>query len=237
MTEQCGGAADRSTGYVAAVPVPEGLTEDRIARTPWQQADAWLTDALEAARTGPGIDEPTAMAVATVDAEGLPDVRECLLKFWTPAGPGFISSRHSSKAAHIAVNPVLAGSLTWPALVRAIRFRGSAVEVPPDAVARYWAERPWEARISACASRQSQPVANRDALERAAAECAARWPDHGRPDDVPVPDDCVGYRIECEQVEFWAGRRDRLHDRFRFTRVGPGDLNAPAAWSRVRLQP
>ncbi|HYO85238.1 MAG TPA: pyridoxamine 5'-phosphate oxidase [Dermatophilaceae bacterium] len=215
----------------------EGLSEDQVAATPWQQADDWIRQAEEMVARNEALHEPTSMAVATVDAQGLPDVREVLLRFFTPAGPGFVTSRHSAKAAQIAVNPVMAASLTWSPLFRAIRFRGGAQELPADVVDGYWGSRPWGSRISAWVSKQSHPIASRADLERQVAELSERWPDRGSPDDVPVPPDWVGYRLVCDEVEFWAGRSDRLHDRFRFTRIGEGDLDTGAAWSRGRLQP
>lgn len=215
----------------------QGLGEDELAATPWQQASSWVSFAEDRAGDTPGVHEPTAMAVATVDQVGLPDVREVLMRFFAPTGPGFVTSRHSAKAAHIAANPVLAASLTWPALFRAIRFRGAAVELPAEEVARYWSTRPWGSRIAAWASKQSHPVDGRQPLIERATELSRTWPDQGSPQDVPVPPDWVGFRIECDEVEFWAGRPNRLHDRFRFTRVGDGDLDQPLAWTWVRLQP
>ncbi len=220
----------------AASGVREGLTESELAPTPWQQASAWLADAQRAGALGQ-LAEPTTMAVATVDAQGLPDVRAVLMRFFTPAGPGFVTSARSVKAAHIAANPVLAAALTWPSLFRAIRFRGAAVTIDPAETGAYWRQRPWGSKISAWASRQSAPIGSRADLEAEVARLASTWPERDGQNEVPVPPDWIGYRIECDEVELWAGRRDRLHDRFRFTRVGPGDLDTPAAWSRVRLQP
>ncbi|MEO6018698.1 MAG: pyridoxine 5'-phosphate oxidase C-terminal domain-containing protein, partial [Knoellia sp.] len=97
--------------------------------------------------------------------------------------------------------------------------------------------RPWGSRISAWASRQSEPATSRAELEAAYAKYAVRWPDQGRPDDVPVPDFWGGYRIICSEVEFWGGRTNRLHDRLVFTRVADGSLDDAAAWSLGRRQP
>ncbi len=159
------------------------------------------------------------------------------MRFLDGRGPGFVSSSDSTKGVELAANPVLATSLTWPGLYRAIRFRGSAERIAADEVGAYWATRPWGSRISAWASKQSAPVASRAELEAASDRYAARWPDRGRPDDVPVPEDWAGWRVVPDEVEFWAGRRDRLHDRLVFVRTGPGGLDDPAAWRVVRRQP
>ncbi len=215
----------------------EGLTEDQLPTTPWPLVRAWVDQAVALAGERPELHEPTSMAVATVDDFGAPDVRVCLMRCLSPIGPGFVSSRNSTKAGQIAATEVLATSLTWTALFRAIRFRGRAREIPQAEVDAYWRTRPWGSRISAWASRQSYPVSGRAELEAAVARYAARWPDRGNPDDVPVPPDLVGFRVAPDTVEFWAGRIDRLHDRFRFTREGDGDMSTDGVWRWVRLQP
>lgn len=211
-----------------------GLTEDELAPTPWQQAQLWVDQAAARAETDPALHEPSQLAVATVDATGMPDVRVVLMRFFSPAGPGFISHRVSRKADQISAHQVMAASLTWSALFRAIRFRGAAVEIDSADTTAYWRSRPWPAQISAWASHQSQPTDSRTSLQAAYDECAARWPEGT---EVPVPEDWVGWRIEPVEVEFWAGRPGRLHDRIRFTKVGAGDLDTAQAWSWVRLQP
>ncbi|MBK7722430.1 MAG: pyridoxal 5'-phosphate synthase [Austwickia sp.] len=217
--------------------VGEGLVEEQLPTVPWPLVQSWVEQAAAMVATRPDLHEPTSMAIATVDEGGRPDVRECLMRFLSPVGPGFVSSRHSAKAAHIAATGVLATSLTWSPLFRAIRFRGPAVEIAQDEVDAYWGERPWGSRISAWASRQSHPVAGRTELEAAVARYAAQWPDRGGPDDVPIPPDWVGYRVVAEQVEFWSGRSSRLHDRFRFVREGAGDMATVGIWTWRRLQP
>lgn len=214
-----------------------GIVDDDAATTPWRLASAWVEAARTEARTNPAVYEPTAMAVATVDGDGMPDVRVVLMRFFDPAGPGFVSSTESAKGVQIDATGVMAASLTWAPLFRAIRFRGRVERVAPETVGAYWRSRPWGARISARASWQSHPVESRERLEEAHAQEARRWPDTGDPDDVPAPDDWVGYRIDCDTVEFWAGRPDRLHDRIRFTRTGAGDLDTDGAWTHERLQP
>ncbi len=215
----------------------EGLAEGGLAATPLDQVRSWVDAAAQAARAAGPVAEPDAMSVATVDAQGRPNVRTVLMRFLDARGPGFVSSTDSAKGAELAANPVLAASLTWPGLYRAIRFRGPAERIGADEVGAYWVSRPWGSRISAWASTQSAPVASRAELEAAYERYAARWPDRGRPDDVPVPDTWAGWRVVPDEVELWAGRRDRLHDRLAYLRTGPGGLDDPTVWRVVRRQP
>lgn len=214
-----------------------GLSEDEVAPTPWRQAKAWVDDAVERSRAQADVPEPYAISVATVDADGAPNVRTVLMRFFDERGPGFLTNTSSAKGSELAGNPHVAASLTWPAMFRAIRFRGRAVPLGRDEVTDYFGSRPWGSRISAWASRQSEPATSRAELETAYAKYADRWPDHGQPDDVPVPDFWGGYRISCDEVEFWGGRTNRLHDRLVFSRVADGSLDDAEAWSLGRRQP
>lgn len=215
----------------------EGISEERLLPTPWQQIRLWVDQAVAAAEASPERSEPAALAVATVDAAGRPDVRTVLMRFLDPRGPGFVSASGSAKGRHLAANAGIAASLTWVPLFRAIRFRGVAEVIDPDLLADYWEQRPWGSRIAAHASDQSQPAAGREALENAFAAAAERWPDTGERGSVPVPEDWAGWRIRCESVEFWGGRANRLHDRIVAERVGEGDLDDVASWRWQRLQP
>ena len=215
----------------------DGLSEAEVAPTPWQQAHRWVEAAVARHREFGDVPEPLALSVATADAACRPNVRTVLMRFFDERGPGFVTNTESTKGLEVAATGGLAASLTWPSMYRAIRFRGRAEPLSRGEVAAYFAGRPWASRISAWASRQSQPIEGRAGLEEAFARYAARWPDRGRPDDVPVPDFWGGYRIHCDEVEFWGGRANRLHDRLVFTRVGAGDLDDAAAWTLGRLQP
>lgn len=227
----------------------EGLSEAELAPTPWQQIRRWVAEADQRGRERDDVPEPRALSVATVDAHGVPNVRTVLMRFLDERGPGFVSSRDSTKGIELQANPHIAAALTWPAMFRAIRFRGTVEEVDRDEVATYWASRPWGSRISAWASRQSEPATGRAQLEADFDRYAAQFPDHGRADDVPVPDFWSGFRIRCTEVELWGGRRNRLHDRLVFVAVGAGGgvaaqdvaahpgLDDAAAWTVVRRQP
>ena len=164
------------------------------------------------------------MSVATVDAAGLPNVRTVLMRFLDERGPGFVTALTSTKGREIADTGVMAVSVTWPAMYRAIRFRGRAVEVDRAEVLAYWDSRPWASRISAWTSQQSEPIGSRESSRPPTPAARRSSPTTGGEDDVPVPDFWGGYRVVPDEVEFWAGRRNRLHDRLVFTRVGDGDL-------------
>jgi pyridoxamine 5'-phosphate oxidase len=159
------------------------------------------------------------------------------MRYLDERGPGFVTATTSRKGQELAANPAVAASLTWPAMYRAVRFRGRAEPLDPAEVEDYWRTRPWGSRISAWASRQSEPVGSRADLEAEYERRAAQFPDRGGPADVPVPGYWGGYRIRCDEVELWAGRRDRLHDRIVYTRIGAGDLGDAAAWRVHRRQP
>ena len=216
----------------------EGLSEDDLAlSTPLHQVRRWVAEAHARQAEHGDVVEPTALSVATVDADGRANVRTVLMRFLDERGPGFVTDLGSAKSREILATGSLAASLTWPAMFRAVRFRGRAVPVGRDEIAAYFATRPWGSRISAWASDQSQPIADRAALIAAYERYAALYPDTGSPDDVPVPDGWGGWRVECDEVELWAGRRDRLHDRLVFTRTATGDLDTAEGWTVHRRQP
>ena len=234
------GRVDDDSGRIAAARFDydgDGLAEEQLLATPYAQARRWVDDAVARSQVEKDVFEPLAMSVATVDAAGVSNVRTVLMRFLDERGPGFVTALTSAKGREIAANPVMALALTWPPMYRAIRFRGRAVMVDRAEVLDYWQSRPWASRISAWTSQQSEPVGSRTDLEEAYARRAAEFPDTGAESDVPVPDFWGGYRVAPDEVEFWAGRRNRLHDRLVFTRVGDGDLGDAASWSVSRRQP
>ncbi len=227
----------------------EGLSETELAPAPWQQARLWVDEADRRALARDDVPEPRALSVATVDALGAPNVRTVLMRFFDERGPGFVTSVDSTKGRELRGNGHVAAALTWPAMFRSIRFRGVVEELDPEEVEAYWSSRPWASRISAWASRQSEPATGRAPIEESYARYAVQFPDHGRPADVPVPDFWGGFRVRATEVEFWAGRRNRLHDRIVFSAVGAGggaaaadvtvqpSLDDAAAWAVTRRQP
>ena len=135
----------------------DGLTEEALLDTPYAQARAWVDDAVARAQVNPDVFEPLAISVATVDGDGRPNVRTVLMRFLDERGPGFVTALTSAKGRELTMTSAVAAALTWPAMYRAIRFRGTAVEVSREEVEQYFDSRPWASRISAWASQQSEP--------------------------------------------------------------------------------
>lgn len=172
--------------------------------------------------------DPDAMALATVDAEGLPNVRMVLLKSADASGFVFYSNAESAKGEELAANMKAAAVLHWKSLRRQVRLRGP-VSLLPDAEAdAYFASRAYQSRIGAWASRQSRPLESRFALEAAAAKYAAKF----ALGDVPRPPYWVGYKIAPIYLEFWSEGAFRLHDRLVFRRAAPD-----GEWRKERLFP
>jgi pyridoxamine 5'-phosphate oxidase len=218
----------------------EGLAEADLASSPYEQLTRWVEQAAEMVAGVADAPEALAMSLATVDAAGRPDVRPVLVRFLDDRGPGFVTDGGSAKARQVAANPAVAATIAWPRLFRVVRLRGYAEPVEAAVLAGYWAQRPWGSRISAWASHQSEPVASRGELAASFDRYAARWPDHGGADDVPIPPTWAGLRLRPVEVEFWAGRSNRLHDRLAFVALDPvarPSLADASAWTVVRRQP
>ncbi|WP_265443654.1 pyridoxamine 5'-phosphate oxidase [Flexivirga meconopsidis] len=215
----------------------EGLDESELPPAPWAVVERWVDDARIRQEERGDVPEPDAISVATVDGAGQPHVRTVLLRYLTPAGPGFYTNLQSRKGLDLQANPRIAAALTWPAMYRAIRFVGTAQELDRETVTEYFQSRPYGSRIGAWASRQSEPASGRIELEDAVAAYERKWPDTGSADDVPLPVHWGGYAVRCDEVEFWAGRASRLHDRLVYVRCADGDLANPETWRIERRQP
>ncbi len=160
-----------------------------------------------------GVAEPNAMVLATVSLAGpvpRPVARTVLCKGLSPEGVTFYTNYESNKGAQLAADPYAAASFVWPALARQVHVRGVTERVSAATTAAYWAERPRDSRLGAWASQQSRPVSSRADLDRALAEVTARF---AEVDDIPVPPFWGGYLLRPDEVEFWQGRRGRLHNR------------------------
>lgn len=185
--------------------------------------DAWFDEA----KAGE-VNDPDAMALATVDAEGLPDVRMVLLKGHGEDGFRFFTHEGSAKGRELAGAPKAALCLHWKSLRRAVRVRGPVERLPPADADAYFSSRARRSRLGALASAQSQPLDSRATLERRVAELEREYADV----DPPRPQTWGGYRVVPSAIEFWLDGPNRLHDRRRFTRAEPG-----APWESVRLWP
>ncbi|MDQ0512428.1 pyridoxamine 5'-phosphate oxidase [Ancylobacter amanitiformis] len=205
---------------------PEQLTSGDFtaAAEPFRLFEEWFADARASEPN-----DPNAMALSTVDADGLPDVRMVLLNARDARGFVFFTNTGSAKGRELAAVPKAAAVFHWKSLRRQIRVRGP-VETVSDAEAdAYFASRPRLSQIGAWASQQSQPLESRFALETAVAKFTA----HYALGEVPRPAHWTGYRIRPVQIEFWHDRPFRLHDRVVFRRESPD----AGAWSRTRLYP
>ena len=160
-----------------------------------------------------------------------------------------MTSRDSTKGVELASDPRVAAALVWPAMFRAVRFRGVVEEVAGEEVRAYWASRPWGSRISAWASRQSQPATGREQLEADFDRYAAQFPDHGSPDDVPVPGSGAGTGCGARRSSSGRGGGTGCTTGSSSPRSAPAvapraqdveaypSLDDPAAWTVLRLQP
>jgi pyridoxamine 5'-phosphate oxidase len=202
----------------------EGTLEPRdLGPDPIAAFEIWLADA-EAA----GVPLPNAMALATADADGRPSVRHVLLRGVDEHGFVFFTNRESRKGRQLAENAEAALVFLWKELDRQVSVTGRAEPVDEEASDAYFATRPRDARIGAWASPQSATIRDRAELDRRVAEAEARYPDA-----VPRPPFWGGFVVRPGSIEFWQGRRHRLHDRIRFAR----DAATAGGWRIERLAP
>jgi pyridoxamine 5'-phosphate oxidase len=198
-----------------------GLPEAAEKADPIDLFEAWFDAARES-----GILLPESVALATSTADGVPSVRMVLLKGVDERGFVFFTNYGSQKARELEANPRAALCFHWAVLQRQVRVAGRVARVSEEESAAYFATRGRGSQIGAWASRQSEPLARRDDLERRAREAEERFAGG----DVPHPPFWGGYRLEPSRIEFWQGRADRLHDRLVFLREGE-------AWATQRLHP
>lgn len=200
-----------------------GLDEAMLPAEPIELFHAWLHAAVSAA-----LAEANAMVVSTVAPGGSPSSRMVLCKAADRRGFVFFTNYDSRKAREIAANPRVSLLFPWHSLGRQVRVEGLAGQVEPAESSAYFHSRPRGAQVSAVASEQSAPVASRAELERRVAAIEAQYAGA----DVPWPAHWGGIRVVPLAVEFWQGRRDRLHDRLRYRRDHPD-----SPWTTERLQP
>jgi pyridoxamine 5'-phosphate oxidase len=196
------------------------LDEGEVDRDPMKQFGVWMVEAIHAQ-----VPEPTAMSLATADAKGNPSARIVLLKGVDPRGFVFFTNYESRKARDLAANPRAALTFLWKELERQVRIEGAVEKVTAAESAAYFATRPLGSRIGAWASPQSDVIASRAWLE-------GRWDELGKlhGENPPLPPHWGGYRVMPHHLEFWQGRRSRLHDRVVYTKSG-------SQWKIARLAP
>tara|TARA_R110000787_G_scaffold39066_6_gene98123 strand:+ start:6559 stop:7212 length:654 start_codon:yes stop_codon:yes gene_type:complete len=171
--------------------------------------------------------DSNAMSLATVDSDGMPDVRIVLLKEISDAGFSFFTNLQSQKGQQLAENPRAALCLHWKSLRRQVRVRGTITRVSGEEADTYFASRAAQSRISAIASDQSRPLSDRAIFEQRIAEVSEVY---GDGPDIPRPEFWGGFRLAPTEIEFWQDQAFRMHDRVRYTRAGDG-------WATTRLYP
>jgi pyridoxamine 5'-phosphate oxidase len=199
------------------------LREHDVDRDPLVQVARWVDEAKDS-----GVVDFDAMVVATTTPDGEPSARVVLLRGVDEHGLRFYSNYDSRKGRELTANPRAALVLHWREQGRQVRITGGVTRMSPEESVAYWDARPRASRLSAWASRQSEPVADRAALEQAVRDVGTRFGDEEK---VPLPEFWGGYLVTPDEVELWQHRDDRLHDRLRYRRASDG------AWQLDRLQP
>jgi len=200
-----------------------GLDERDVDPDPLVAVRGWVEDARR-----DGVKDWDAMVVATADASAAPSARVVLLRGVDDRGFCFYSNYESRKGRELAENPRAALVLHWREQGRQVRAAGVVSRMTAAEAMGYWDRRPRPSRLSAWASRQSQPVDGRAALEAAVLAVRDRFGDDG---DIALPPFWGGYRVVPDELELWQHRDDRLHDRLEYRRAPDG------SWAVTRLQP
>lgn len=198
-----------------------GLNREELAQDPLVQFHNWLAEAHNHQ-----LIEPNAMTLATVDSAGQPWSRTVLLKGCDERGLVFFTNYNGTKAAHLEEDARAALTFWWSALERQVNVTGAITKTSREESAAYFASRPLASQLGAWASPQSSPLESREVLERSFEEQKKRFGS----DPIPCPEHWGGFRLEPKSMEFWQGRRSRLHDRFLYERTGDG-------WKIIRLAP
>lgn len=197
-----------------------GLSVSDLAATPMAQFDRWFSDAVAA-----GVEEPNAFVLATASSDGVPSARAVLLKESSDSSLTFYTNMASRKSREISANPSVAATFVWISIHRQVRFEGTAKPIAEETADAYFATRPRGAQIAAYASHQSQVASSREEMESRYAEMEASFGEV-----IRRPEWWSGWEITPRAAEFWQGRANRFHDRFRYEGSG-------GEWQVVRLQP
>lgn len=197
------------------------LDETDVSSDPIEQFELWMKEAMKAE-----VPEPNAMTLSTVDINNKPHSRVVLLKGIENDEFVFYTNQQSDKGEEIEQNSNVALCFLWLELERQVRIEGTAEKLSQEESEEYFKIRPYKSQIGALASNQSSVVPNREFLEKRFEELEGKYSEG----NVPKPESWGGYRIKPDMLEFWQGRRSRLHDRIKFERVGN-------KWDIKRLSP
>ncbi len=197
------------------------LRRDDLSENPYHLFKEWFAHAMDS-----GIPEPNAMVLSTINSLQQPSSRIVLLKDFDEEGFVFFTNYESNKGIEISGNPQVALLFAWHSIERQVRIEGTAFKTSPDVSDRYFFSRPAGSRLGAWVSAQSKVIGSREELETRQKQYHARFGE-----EVPRPEWWGGYIVEPVMFEFWQGRSDRLHDRFRYRRSDGG------SWDINRLAP
>jgi pyridoxamine 5'-phosphate oxidase len=209
---------DRRIQYETA-----GLNFEDLDESPIQQWHAWYIEAVEAE-----LPEPNAMAVGSIDSDGMPDSRIVLVRGFDDDGLTFFGNYNSAKGQQLDANPVASAVFPWIGLHRQVRVRGTVEMLPGHESDAYFASRPRDSQLGAWASPQSEVISGRDILNERHAEFAEKFAEV----EVLRPPHWGGWLLIPDVFEFWQGRPNRLHDRFRYRRD-----DVTQEWMIERLAP
>ena len=202
-----------ATGFV--------LDREDLADDPVVQFEDWFRHACDTVPM-----DPNAVSISTVDSENRPSSRTVLLKYFDEDGFVFFTNFDSKKAIHIDTNPNVALLFFWSDAARQVKIRGKAERIPTKETLKYFMSRPRGSQIGAWVSAQSSVITSRSLLESKFQEMKQKFSNK----EIPLPSFWGGYRVVPARVEFWHGRRSRLHDRLRYTKTDAG-------WQIERLAP
>ena len=197
------------------------LTESTVLNDPFKQFSKWMEEVVKA-----NILDPSAMILATADAESNPSVRVVLLKGFDNEGFTFFTNYESKKGRDIIQNPNASILFFWKEFERQVRIYGRVVKVSQKESEEYFHSRPYESQIAAWASNQSEVIPDRDFLEKRFNDVKEKYKEI----EVPLPQYWCGFKLIANSFEFWQGRENRLHDRLCY-------LKENAAWKIIRLAP
>lgn len=198
------------------------LDREDLSDNPIVQFEDWFRYACETVPM-----DPNALSIATVDDQNRPSSRTVLLKYFDDRGFVFFTNYESDKAVHIDANPNVALLFFWSDAARQVKIRGRAERIPTKETLKYFMSRPRGSQIGAWVSAQSSVISSRSLLEIKFQEMKQKFSKK----EIPLPSFWGGYRVVPEEIEFWQGRRNRLHDRFQYTKQDDG------SWAIARLAP